>query len=116
MKDRKDRWPSASGGRSEGGKVATQASSRLTELEEAIRRKWIRWVAFVYGRRTPELQVAEKIIRQAIGGGPALTLMADILPETNGNKVDIVLFNPGRVEEYSDGSRAEGVSAVATRD
>ena len=68
----------------------------------------------VYRRNLPELkEVGEEILREGLGEEIELRWMTKSHKRERGVKASE--FDEGRVEEYSDGSKLEGVAASVTR-
>ena len=88
----------------------------LNSLEEitGMRNKRIRWAASVYARHMPELRkIAEPILREVLEEDVELKWIGDAKPAGIG--IDVRELAKQEVEEWTDGSRIDGIAAGATR-
>ena len=91
-----------------------QALVGLHDVGVVMMNKRIRWAASVYARKVPELRViAEPILKEAIGEEVELRWVVGVSNEER--QVQVEELEVERVEEWSDGSRADGRAAGATR-
>jgi len=87
----------------------------LNSLEEIMRNKRIRWAASVYARHMPELRkIAEPILREILEDDVELRWMGGAKPAGTG--IEVKELAEEEVEEWTDGSRIDGIAAGATRD
>ncbi|KAF8416439.1 hypothetical protein EV426DRAFT_721797 [Tirmania nivea] len=85
----------------------------IPDLKTWMWTKRIRWAALVYGRALPALrETAEGILEGVLEPDAVLHWMSGG-DETVGREVDIAELDAGEVTAWSDGSRQEGVAAVA---
>ena len=85
----------------------------LDSLETIMRNKRIRWAASVYARYMPELRkIAEPILRGVLGEAE-LKWMGDARPAGTG--IEVRELAEQELEEWTDGSRIDGIAAGATR-
>jgi len=86
----------------------------LDDIVIIMRNKRIRWAASVYARHIPELrQIAEPILRDVLGEDVKLQWMRETKTASTG--VEIRELVEHEVEEWTDGSRVDGIAAGATR-
>jgi len=86
----------------------------LSSLEHIMRNKRVRWAASVYARFMPELRViAEPILRGVLEEDVELRWMRGV--KSTGVEIETRDLVEQEVEEWTDGSRIDGIAAGATR-